>query len=174
MSVKWTPSPQIEKIIRESQINSKVKVNNKAKMNESSPSPLLSVIDGNIDVMSLLSSSNIARGVVGGSTTSGDNMGSNNGYSYPSNPNSGKKSSSRSSSSSLSRSQIGSSENGHPPGPDVELHFLEPNNFVCTTAVKAYGRKNQADKALAILPWLEKTKGKFSVMYFPTVNYIVY
>lgn len=34
--------------------------------------------------------------------------------------------------------------------------FLVPNNFVCTTAVKAYGRKNQPDKALALLQWLEE------------------
>ena len=33
--------------------------------------------------------------------------------------------------------------------------FLPPNNFVCTTAVKAYGRKMQVDKALSILPWME-------------------
>jgi hypothetical protein len=33
--------------------------------------------------------------------------------------------------------------------------YLEPNNFVCTTAIKAYGRKMQSDRALAVLPWLE-------------------
>ena len=38
--------------------------------------------------------------------------------------------------------------------------FLSPNNFVCTTAVKAYGRKMQVDKALSILPWMEGRKLK--------------
>ena len=32
---------------------------------------------------------------------------------------------------------------------------LTPNNFVATTAVKAYGRLKEPRKALAILPWLE-------------------
>ena len=36
-----------------------------------------------------------------------------------------------------------------------QFSFLEPNNFVCTTAVKAYGRKMDANKALAVLPWME-------------------
>lgn len=38
---------------------------------------------------------------------------------------------------------------------DYEFNFLTPNNFVCTTAVKAYGRKMDVDKALAVLPWME-------------------
>ena len=33
--------------------------------------------------------------------------------------------------------------------------MLLPNNFVCTTAVKAYGRLFQANKAMSIVPWLE-------------------
>ena len=38
---------------------------------------------------------------------------------------------------------------------DYQFNFLTPNNFVCTTAVKAYGRKMDVDKALAVLPWME-------------------
>ena len=34
--------------------------------------------------------------------------------------------------------------------------YLKPNNFVCTTAVKAYGRLQAFDKALALLPWMEQ------------------
>ena len=36
-------------------------------------------------------------------------------------------------------------------------NFLEPNNYVCTTAAKAYGRlgPHNVDKALALIPWLE-------------------
>ena len=33
---------------------------------------------------------------------------------------------------------------GQPPGGEISLSFLEPNNFVCTTAVKAYGRKGRS------------------------------
>lgn len=43
--------------------------------------------------------------------------------------------------------------------------FLKPNNFVCTTAAKAYGRLNQADKALALLKWLEDF-GETADVYF--------
>eukprot|EP01038_Epipyxis_sp_PR26KG_P004286 gene4286-6073_t len=32
---------------------------------------------------------------------------------------------------------------------------LKPNNFVCTTAVKAYGRTRELDKALGLLEWME-------------------
>lgn len=35
--------------------------------------------------------------------------------------------------------------------------FLVPNNYVCTTAIKAYGRRNEVEKAMAILPWMEAT-----------------
>ena len=44
-----------------------------------------------------------------------------------------------------------------PPGASalVPATLLTPNNFVCTTAAKAYGRRQQPDKALALLPWLE-------------------
>ena len=38
---------------------------------------------------------------------------------------------------------------------NFQFSFLEPNNFVCTTAVKAYGRKMDVNKALAVLPWME-------------------
>ena len=43
-----------------------------------------------------------------------------------------------------------------PSPPPPTSPFLPPNNFVCTTAAKAYGRKNQPDKALALLPWFEE------------------
>jgi pentatricopeptide repeat protein len=33
---------------------------------------------------------------------------------------------------------------------------LLPNNFVCTTAIKAYGHMKKPEKALGILPWLEE------------------
>jgi pentatricopeptide repeat protein len=45
-----------------------------------------------------------------------------------------------------------------------EFNFLAPNNFVCTTAVKAYGRKMDVDKALAVLPWME-SKGVVADTY---------
>ena len=32
---------------------------------------------------------------------------------------------------------------------------LAPNNYVCTTAVKAYGRLNKEEVAMAVLPWFE-------------------
>lgn len=32
---------------------------------------------------------------------------------------------------------------------------LNPNNYVCTTAVKAYGRLNKEEIAMAVLPWFE-------------------
>lgn len=44
---------------------------------------------------------------------------------------------------------------------------LEPNEFVCTTAVKAYGRKKDVPKALALLPYLE-SKGLNPDIYFFT------
>mmetsp|Transcript_31628 Transcript_31628/g.45553 ORF Transcript_31628/g.45553 Transcript_31628/m.45553 type:complete len:1038 (+) Transcript_31628:41-3154(+) len=36
-----------------------------------------------------------------------------------------------------------------------ESRLVRPNNFVCTTAAKAYGRLFRVDEALALLPWLE-------------------
>ena len=40
--------------------------------------------------------------------------------------------------------------------PEDTTATLTPNNFVCTTAVKAYGRISNTEKATAILPWMEK------------------
>jgi len=44
--------------------------------------------------------------------------------------------------------------------------FLKPNNFVCTTAVKAYGRLQAFNKALALLPWMEQEQGQPADIYF--------
>lgn len=43
--------------------------------------------------------------------------------------------------------------------------IVKPNNFICTTATKAYGRLSEADKALALLPWLE-AQGEVADVYF--------
>jgi hypothetical protein len=43
---------------------------------------------------------------------------------------------------------------------------IKPNNYVCTTAIKAYGRQMQIDKALAILPWFEKHIGGKADVFF--------
>ena len=47
---------------------------------------------------------------------------------------------------------------------EFKFNFLEPNNFVCTTAVKAYGRKMDVVRALAVLPWME-SKGVIADTY---------
>jgi hypothetical protein len=44
-----------------------------------------------------------------------------------------------------------------------DVKSLQPNNFVCTTAVKAYGRKSQSEEAMAVLPWLESRGVKVSL-----------
>jgi len=44
--------------------------------------------------------------------------------------------------------------------------FLTPNNFVCTTAVKAYGRLKAFNKALALLPWMEQEHGQPADIFF--------
>ena len=43
---------------------------------------------------------------------------------------------------------------------------LRANNFVCTTAAKAYGRLMRVDAALALLPWLEEQVGEAADVYF--------
>lgn len=43
--------------------------------------------------------------------------------------------------------------------------LLKPNNFICTTATKAYGRNLETDKAIALLPWLEQ-QGEAADIYF--------
>jgi len=43
--------------------------------------------------------------------------------------------------------------------------YLKANNFVCTTAVKAYGRINGCDKAMQVLPWME-AQGETADVYF--------
>lgn len=47
-----------------------------------------------------------------------------------------------------------------------------PNNFVCTTAVKAYGRKMQVEKALALLPWMEMQGEKADVYFMSSLLYV--
>lgn len=47
---------------------------------------------------------------------------------------------------------------------------LEPNNYVCTTAAKAYGRlgAKNVDKALGLVPWLESRASEKPDVYFLT------
>ena len=58
-------------------------------------------------------------------------------------------------------SKIENSKNGKN---SYDSSFLEPNNFVCTTAVKAYGRRMEVGKALALLSWME-SKGLTADIY---------
>ena len=49
-------------------------------------------------------------------------------------------------------------------------YHLEPNNYVCTTAAKAYGRlgPQNIDKALGLVPWLEAHSSEKPDVYFLT------
>jgi len=51
--------------------------------------------------------------------------------------------------------------------------LLEPNEFVCTTAVKAYGRKKDVPKALALLPYLESKGLNPDIYFFTSLLYIL-
>jgi pentatricopeptide repeat protein len=51
--------------------------------------------------------------------------------------------------------------------------LLEPNVFVCTTAVKAYGRKKDVQKALALLPFLERKGLSPDIYFFTSLLYIL-
>ena len=51
---------------------------------------------------------------------------------------------------------------------------LEPNIYVCTTAVKAYGRSMDSSSALALFDWIENEKNVFSDIYFlSTLLYVL-
>lgn len=54
-------------------------------------------------------------------------------------------------------------------GPALSYN-LEPNNYVCTTAAKAYGRlgPKNVDKALGLVPWLEERSIEKPDVYFLT------
>lgn len=54
-------------------------------------------------------------------------------------------------------------------GPALSYN-LEPNNYVCTTAAKAYGRlgAKNVDKALGLVPWLEERSSEKPDVYFLT------
>jgi pentatricopeptide repeat protein len=51
--------------------------------------------------------------------------------------------------------------------PDISKPTVKPNNFICTTVAKAYGRVNEPEKALALLPWFEQ-QGNAADIYFLT------
>lgn len=54
--------------------------------------------------------------------------------------------------------------------------ILQPNNFVCTTAVKAFGRSRHqdgVDRALALIPWLEsESDEKADIFLLTSVLYV--
>ena len=62
------------------------------------------------------------------------------------------------------------------PVQDIEerspVRRLQPNNFVCTTAAKAYGRREKdrfaADKALSLISWMESETGERADVFFLT------
>lgn len=54
------------------------------------------------------------------------------------------------------------------------LKRLEPNMYVCTTAVKAYGRNMDSSSALALFDWIEREKKVMSDIYFlSTLLYVL-
>eukprot|EP00596_Hydrurales_sp_CCMP1899_P000225 CAMPEP_0119036792 /NCGR_PEP_ID=MMETSP1177-20130426/4743_1 /TAXON_ID=2985 /ORGANISM="Ochromonas sp, Strain CCMP1899" /LENGTH=1022 /DNA_ID=CAMNT_0006997161 /DNA_START=227 /DNA_END=3295 /DNA_ORIENTATION=- len=53
-----------------------------------------------------------------------------------------------------------------------ETKLLMPNNFVCTTAVKAYGRKNLVNKALAIAPWAESKNINLDIYFLSSLLFV--
>ena len=57
--------------------------------------------------------------------------------------------------------------------PSANASPLQPNNFVCTTAIKAYGRKNEVEKARAVLPWLESMGGKVDDYLLSSLLYVL-
>lgn len=53
-----------------------------------------------------------------------------------------------------------------------ENKLLNPNNFVCTTAVKAYGRKNLVEQALGIIPWAESKNVKVDIYLLSSLLFV--
>lgn len=55
----------------------------------------------------------------------------------------------------------------------ADVNTLLPNIFVCTTALKAYGRTKEVDKALGVLPWMEqKTSEQADVFFMTSLLYV--
>ena len=64
---------------------------------------------------------------------------------------------------------------GRPLAPDDDLPVdavLQPNAFVCTTAAKAYGRRQQPAKALALLAWLEDHGERVDVYFLSALLFV--
>jgi pentatricopeptide repeat protein len=53
------------------------------------------------------------------------------------------------------------------------LETLEPNNFVATTAIKAYGRVQDPTKALAILSWLEARGTEPDIFFMSALLFVL-
>lgn len=65
-----------------------------------------------------------------------------------------------------SPSPAGSGEGGGCAAAEWDPRLVRPNNFVCTTAAKAYGRLFRIEEALALLPWLEDSVQEPADVYF--------
>ena len=50
--------------------------------------------------------------------------------------------------------------------------LVKPNNFICTTAAKAYGRNGEAVKAIALLPWLEEQGDTPDIYFLSALLYV--
>ena len=50
--------------------------------------------------------------------------------------------------------------------------LVKPNNFICTTAAKAYGRNGEAGKAVALLPWLEEQGDTPDIYFLSALLYV--
>ena len=51
-------------------------------------------------------------------------------------------------------------------------NILPVNNYVATTAVKAYGRLNKFDKAAAVLPWMEAQGATADIYFMSAILYV--
>lgn len=74
--------------------------------------------------------------------------------------------------SPVSRGGWATSSLASKPSPARSGPFIEPNNFVCTTAIKAYGRLGAGRKALALVPWFENKGAEKADIY--TLSSLLY